>query len=33
MDAIAYVIRCFEDPDIVHVNGTINPIEDSEIRN
>ena len=31
MDAIAYVIRCFEDPDIVHVNGTINPIEDSEI--
>ena len=31
MDAIAYVIRCFEDPDIVHVNGTINPIQDSEI--
>ena len=31
MDAIAYVIRCFEDPDIVHVNGTNNPIEDSEI--
>ena len=31
MEAIAYVIRCFEDPDIVHVNGTINPIEDSEI--
>lgn len=31
MDAIAYVIRCFEDPDIVHVNGTINPVEDSEI--
>ena len=31
MDAIAYVIRCFDDPDIVHVNGTINPIEDVEI--
>ena len=31
MDAIAYVIRCFEDNDIVHVNGTINPVEDSEI--
>ena len=31
MDAIAYVIRCFEDPNIVHVNGTINPVEDSEI--
>ena len=31
MDAIAYVIRCFEDPDIVHVNGNINPVEDSEI--
>ena len=31
MDAIAYVIRCFENPDIVHVNGNINPVEDSEI--
>ncbi|MFL2665017.1 MAG: redox-regulated ATPase YchF [Dehalococcoidia bacterium] len=31
MDAIAYVVRCFEDNDIVHVNGTINPIEDSVI--
>ena len=31
MDAIAYVIRCFEDPDIIHVNGSINPISDSEI--
>ncbi|MBC63429.1 MAG: redox-regulated ATPase YchF [Chloroflexi bacterium] len=31
MDAIAYVIRCFEDNDIVHINGTINPAEDSEI--
>ncbi|MBL06700.1 MAG: redox-regulated ATPase YchF [Chloroflexi bacterium] len=31
MDAIAYVIRCFEDSDIVHVNGRINPVEDSEI--
>ncbi len=31
MDAIAYVIRCFEDDDIVHVNGNINPIEDNEI--
>ena len=31
MDAIAYVIRCFENSDIVHVNGNINPVEDSEI--
>ena len=31
MDAIAYVIRCFDDPDVTHVNGSINPVEDSEI--
>lgn len=29
--AIAHVLRCFEDPNIVHVNGTINPIGDKEI--
>ena len=31
MDAIAYVIRCFDDPDVTHVNGSINPVQDSEI--
>ena len=32
-DAIAHVIRCFENDDIVHVNGKINPIKDAEIIN
>ena len=29
-DAIAYVLRCFEDPDVVHVTGTIDPLADAE---
>lgn len=29
-DAIAHVVRCFEDDDIVHVDGTINPLSDIE---
>ena len=32
-DAIAHVVRCFEDDDVVHVSGTINPIEDVEVIN
>lgn len=32
-DAIAQVVRCFENDDIVHVNGSINPIEDIETIN
>ncbi len=31
VDAIAMVVRCFEDPNIIHVEGTINPIRDIEI--
>ncbi|MGB6976130.1 MAG: redox-regulated ATPase YchF [Gammaproteobacteria bacterium] len=31
MQAIAHVVRCFENPDIVHVSGTINPLRDIEI--
>lgn len=27
-DAIIQMVRCFEDEDIIHVNGQINPIED-----
>lgn len=27
-DAIAHVVRCFEEPDITHVTGTIDPISD-----
>ncbi len=29
-DAIAYVLRCFEDTDIVHVTGKIDPIADAQ---
>lgn len=29
-DAILHVVRCFEDSDIVHVNGSINPVSDIE---
>ncbi|MAV63414.1 MAG: redox-regulated ATPase YchF, partial [Rhodobiaceae bacterium] len=27
VDAVAHVVRCFEDENITHVNGQINPIE------
>ncbi len=30
VDAIAYVLRCFEDPDVVHVDGKIDPLADAE---
>ncbi|MGC8742270.1 MAG: redox-regulated ATPase YchF [Verrucomicrobiia bacterium] len=33
VDAIVHVVRCFEDPDIVHIPGTIDPIRDIEIVN
>jgi GTP-binding protein YchF len=29
-DAIAHVVRCFEEPDITHVTGTIDPLSDIE---
>ncbi len=32
-DAIAQVIRCFEDDDVVHVNGVIDPLDDIETIN
>lgn len=31
VDAIAYVLRCFEDDDIVHVAGKIDPLTDAEV--
>ncbi len=31
--AIAHVVRCFENPDITHVSGKINPLEDIETIN
>ena len=30
VDAIAYVLRCFEDPDVSHVEGRVDPIADAE---
>ena len=30
-DAIIHVLRCFEDENITHVDGTIDPIRDKEI--
>lgn len=32
-DAIIMVVRCFEDPDVVHVRGKVDPIKDIEIIN
>jgi ribosome-binding ATPase len=32
-DAIAHVVRCFEDDNIVHVSGSISPADDIEIIN
>jgi len=32
-DAICHVVRCFEDPNVIHVAGKINPIEDIEVIN
>jgi len=31
VDAVAYVLRCFEDDDITHVSGTIDPLADFEV--
>lgn len=31
VDALVEVVRCFEDPDIVHVTGGIDPVRDIEI--
>jgi GTP-binding protein YchF len=30
VDAVIHVLRCFEHPDIAHVDGTIDPIRDAE---
>jgi GTP-binding protein YchF len=32
-DAIAHVVRCFEDPNVVHVSGKIDPVSDIEVIN
>ena len=30
-DAILRVLRCFEDPNVVHVSGKVNPVNDKEV--
>ena len=31
MDAVAHVVRCFDDKDVSHVHGTVSPVADIEI--
>jgi hypothetical protein len=31
VDALLHVVRCFEDPNVMHVSGRVNPREDIEI--
>ena len=33
MNALAHVVRCFEDENITHVDGSIDPVRDAEIIN
>jgi len=30
-DAIIHVVRCFDDPNVVHVDGSVNPVRDKEV--
>jgi len=32
-DALAHIVRCFEDPNVVHVAGKVDPISDIEVIN
>ena len=31
VDAIAHVLRCFDDPDVTHVMGRVDPVRDREV--
>jgi len=31
VDAVLHVVRCFEDPDVVHVDGKVDPVRDIEV--
>ena len=33
VDAIVHVVRCFEDNEVIHVSGKVNPLDDIEIIN
>ncbi|HVJ65630.1 MAG TPA: redox-regulated ATPase YchF [Bdellovibrionota bacterium] len=30
-DAVAHVVRCFEDGDVIHVDGSVDPVRDVEV--
>mmetsp|Transcript_18443 Transcript_18443/g.47159 ORF Transcript_18443/g.47159 Transcript_18443/m.47159 type:complete len:416 (+) Transcript_18443:41-1288(+) len=32
-DAITHVVRCFEDPNVIHVDGSVDPARDAEVIN
>jgi hypothetical protein len=32
-DAIAHVVRCFENTDVIHVEGRVNPLDDIDVIN
>lgn len=31
VDAIAHVVRCFDDPDVAHISGGVDPVADVEV--
>ena len=33
VDAIVHIVRCFDDPNVVHVHGSVDPVRDIEIVN
>lgn len=33
VDAVLHVVRCFEDPDVQHIMGSVDPVRDREIVN
>ena len=33
VDAIVHLVRCFEDPNVIHVDGSVNPLRDIETIN
>jgi hypothetical protein len=32
-DAVVHVVRCFDDPDVVHVMGSVDPVRDRDVIN
>ena len=33
VDAVVHVVRCFDDDNVVHVDGSVNPVRDAETIN